>query len=312
MSQPYLSAVITCFNEEATIETFINLLIEALNGTRVDYEIILVNDGSADATFAVLERLVQRHARIKVAIDLMANAGQAAAITAGLVETCGDYVLMMDSDLQLVPGDVGRLIEACRGGADIATGYRRDRQDALRRTLPSLLANWVMRRVSKKPLRDFGCTFRLVSRPLIDAFKFGPERVLSTPLLISCAGRVVEVPVEHRARPHGKSGWTFRKLWRYQADNMVVLAEPVFQAVGLSSLGVAILLVARVMLDPLLHWSLLGTVSNGLVLNIVLAGTLMLTGLVCVVGEFVVRCHRSVLARPAYVVRRRIIRPRAG
>lgn len=312
MIQPYLSAVITCFNEETTIEPFIEQLIAALEQIGLEYEIILVNDGSADGTLVALTRLLQRYDRIKVVLDLMSNAGQAAAITAGLMEVGGDYVLMMDSDLQLMPGNVGLLVAATQSGADIATGYRLNRQDALSRTLPSMIANWVMRRVANRRLRDFGCTFRLINRQLIDAFKLGPARVLSIPLIVSCAGRIVELPVQHKVRKHGKSGWTFRKLWRYHADNVVVLAEPLFQAAGFVSLGFAVVLILRIVLDPFLHWSLLGNVTNGLILNAVLAGALILTGLVCVVGEFVVRCHRSVLARPSYIIRRRIARHAAN
>lgn len=308
MSPPYISAVITCLNEESTIERFIGSLVQSMDHAGVEYEIIVVNDGSSDRTFAAIERLLQSQPRVKAGLDLMKNAGQAAAITAGLEEADGLYVLMMDSDFQLAPDDVGRLITAAQAGADMVNGYRLNRRDPLTRKLPSLLANGVMRRMSGVRLRDFGCTFRLVNRRLIEAFKLGPEKVLSIPLLVSRAGRITEVPVSHSSRVHGKSGWTFEKLWRYNADNLVVLAEPIFQWSGLGALLLAGLLMLRVILDPLLHWSLLGSVSNGLILNAVCAAALATTGLLCIVGEFVVRCHRSVLARPAYVVRHRILR----
>jgi undecaprenyl-phosphate 4-deoxy-4-formamido-L-arabinose transferase len=308
MSPPFISAVITCLNEENTIERFIESLVGALDRTGREYEIILVNDGSTDQTFAVIRRLLQRQPRVRAGLDLMKNAGQAAAITAGLGEANGLYVLMMDSDFQLSPDDVGGLIAAAQSGADLVNGYRVHRRDSAGRKLPSWFANFVMRRLSGVRLRDFGCTFRLVDHRLIAAFKLGPEKILSIPLLVSRAGRVAEIPVSHGTRPQGKSGWTFRKLWRYNADNVVILAEPVFQLTGLSSLLIAFLLVLRVGLDPFLHWSLLGQVSNGLILNAVAATALIVTGLLCVVGEFVVRCHRSVLARPAYVIRHRILR----
>jgi hypothetical protein len=146
---------------------------------------------------------------------------------------------------------------------------------------------------------------------LIQAFHLGPERILSIPLLISRAGRVAEVPVRHNARAHGKSGWTLKKLWRYHADNMVVLAEPVFQWTGLASLAMGVTLVLRVALDSGLHFSVFRIVTNGLILNAIVSGTLILAGLQCILGEFVVRCHRSVLARPAYVIRSRLCREEA-
>jgi len=315
MSPPFLSAVITCLNEQATLVHFVDQLVRALDRQGFAYEIVLVDDGSKDQTFGVIRELVGTRPGVVVGVDLMKNAGQAAAITAGLAEARGDFVLMMDSDLQLVPDDLDLLVAAVRRGADFVNGYRADRRDPWRRKLPSLLANWVMRRASGVPLRDFGCTFRLVNRRLISAFRLGPDRVLSIPMLISGAGRIEEVPVRHQPRAHGKSGWTFRKLWRYNGDNVVILAEPVFQGVGLGSLLLSALLVLRVVLDPWLHWSVLGPVSNGLVLNAVAASALFLTGLVCVVGEFVVRCHRGVVARPAYVVRQRVVKgdpPPAG
>jgi glycosyltransferase involved in cell wall biosynthesis len=308
MSQPYLSAVITCFNEENTISLFIESLIVALDRTQLDYEIILVNDGSADQTFAAISRLFQCHASIVVALDLMKNAGQAAAITAGLAEAKGSYILTMDSDLQLIPDEIELFIAAAKAGADMVNGYRVHRQDALNRKLPSAVANWVMRRVAGTELRDFGCSFRLINHRLIQAFELGPGKILSIPLLVSRVGRIVEVPVSHRARARGKSGWKFQKLWRYHTDNMMVFAEPVFQWTGLALLGVAALIILRILLDPLLHWIFLGSVTNGLILNAIVAAALVVTGLLCIVGEFVVRCHRSVLARPAYIVRERLDR----
>jgi glycosyltransferase involved in cell wall biosynthesis len=309
MPPPHISAVITCLNEEGTIERFVEQLAGALERTGQTFEIVLVDDGSRDQTFAAIRRAFERDARISAALDLMKNSGQAAAITAGLAEARGAYVLMMDSDFQLSPDDVGKLIAAAGAGADFVNGYRVDRQDALGRKLPSWLANLVMRRVAGAALRDFGCTYRLVNRRLMDAFRLGPEKVLSIPLLVSRAGRIAEVPVSHSSRAKGRSGWTFRKLWRYNADNVVVLAEPVFQFVGIAALLGAALLTLRVVLDPWLHWSVLGAVTNGLVLNAVTAAGLFLTGLVCVVGEFVVRLHRGALGRPAYVVRERLARP---
>jgi len=308
MTKPFISAVITCLNEERTIELFVDSLIRALDRTQDRYEIVLVNDGSTDRTFDAITRLFERHSCIQAGLDLMRNSGQAAALTAGIGEASGEYVLMIDSDLQLSPEDVGLLIAAAKEGADMVNGYRYSRQDPRFRKACSIIANWVMRRVGRTRLRDLGCTFRLINRALIQAFELGPDRTLSIPLLLSRAGRVVEVPVRHKMRPEGQSGWTLRKLWSYQADNMVVLAEPLFQWVALASIVAVFLLLVRVALDPFLHWRLFGNVTSGLLLNSVAASTLLVVSLMCIVGEFVVRCHHSVLGRPAYVVRRRLSR----
>src|SRR5687767_7944693 len=124
MPQPYISAVITCLNEEGTIERFVGGLVQALNRTAVEYEIILVDDGSKDQTFAVISRLLRDNAQVSVGLELMKNAGQVAAITAGMAETKGAYVLMMDSDLQLDPNDIGLLLAEAKKGADVVNGYR--------------------------------------------------------------------------------------------------------------------------------------------------------------------------------------------
>jgi len=116
MSQPYLSAVITCLNEEKTIESFMDGLVRALDSLGVNYEVILVDDGSVDRTFPVISGLLQRHPRIQAGLELMKNSGQVAAITAGVCEARGEYVLMMDSDLQLDPADIGLLMAAARSG----------------------------------------------------------------------------------------------------------------------------------------------------------------------------------------------------
>jgi glycosyltransferase involved in cell wall biosynthesis len=135
--KPEISAVITCYFEEVSIEEFHARLSSTLKSTGRAYEIIFVNDGSTDATFDKLKTIFNIDPRVTVIMDLFRNSGQAAAITAGLERARGDIILLMDSDLQLSPEELPLLLTEYDKGADIVTGYRKNRKDSLRRIIPS-------------------------------------------------------------------------------------------------------------------------------------------------------------------------------
>ena len=200
MNEPAVSVVVPVFNEEENIPGLQAELNAALSG--LDHEIIFVDDGSTDHTF---ER-ISADERVRV-VRFEKNTGQSAAIYAGLHAARGAIAVLLDGDLQNDPTDIPRLLaEVTHGRADLVCGYRTRRKDTLVKRLTSWVANSVRSRFTKDGVRDTGCTLKAMRRECISAlmpFK-GMHRFI--PALIKGAGyRLVEIPVNHRARRFGRS-----------------------------------------------------------------------------------------------------------
>jgi dolichol-phosphate mannosyltransferase len=196
---PAVSVVVPLFNEEENVPILQAELVTALSG--LDYEIIFVDDGSTDGT-------VQRIAlepRIRV-VQFERNAGQSAAMYAGLQNARGAAAVLIDGDLQNDPADIPKLLAEIERGADLVCGYRAERKDTFVKRVTSRVANFVRSRFTKDGVRDTGCTLKAMRRECIAAllpFK-GMHRFI--PALIKGAGyRLVEVPVNHRPRKFGQS-----------------------------------------------------------------------------------------------------------
>src|SRR5881397_1371192 len=153
---PDVSIVVTIFNEAASVEELYRRTIAALDPGPRTFELIFVDDGSTDGTFAALERLHADDPRVR-AVRFRRNFGQHPAMHAGMSRARGDVVVTMDGDLQNAPEDIPRLLEAVEAGNDVASGRREARHDSWGRTLPSRLINGMLRRFTGVPISDFGC-----------------------------------------------------------------------------------------------------------------------------------------------------------
>src|ERR687886_599587 len=182
---PDLSVVVTVFDEERTVDEVYERTAAALDTLGRPYELIFVDDGSRDGTFARIERMHERDPRVR-AVRFKRNFGQHPAMHAGLVRARGDVVVTMDGDLQNSPEDIPRLVEAVESGHDVASGSRAGRRDSWGRTLPSRLINGMLRRFTGVSISDFGCAFNAYRRdaivPMLGAIgkqKFTKALVLS-------------------------------------------------------------------------------------------------------------------------------------
>jgi glycosyltransferase involved in cell wall biosynthesis len=307
---PELSALITCYYEEQSIDEFHARISKALDSLGRSYEIIFVNDGSTDGTFEKLCGIIERDRRVSAVIDLFRNAGQQAAITAAITEARGGAILIMDSDLQLAPEEIPLLAREYDKGFDVVSGARVNRKDSLLRVVPSRLANMLMRKASRSDFRDFGCTFKIYNAKLVTAFEYGPHRLFSNVDLIARAGRRCEVPVTHYPRKYGKSGWTLRKLVKYNSDNLASLSERPFQILAILCSAAALLFCLRIVLGYVFPFQIMGSISHGLLLNAVVISLLITMGVLCMIGEFAIRAFLIGRNLPLYVVRE--IRRRGG
>lgn len=196
---PAVSVVVPLFNEEENVPILQGELRAALAG--IDCEIIFVDDGSSDAT----AQRISLDPRIRV-LRFERNAGQSAAMYAGLHAARGTVAVLIDGDLQNDPADIPKLLAEIERGADLVCGYRAQRKDTVVKRITSRVANFVRSRFTKDGVRDTGCTLKAMRRECVDAllpFK-GMHRFI--PALVKGAGyRLVEVPVNHRPRKFGES-----------------------------------------------------------------------------------------------------------
>ena len=198
-SSPEVTVIVPLYNEEENVPILQSELRAALKG--LDYDIIFVDDGSADRTVERIEAVPN----VRV-IRFEKNAGQSAAIYAGLVEASGATLVLIDGDLQNDPADIPKLLDEIARGADLVCGYRAQRRDTPVKRLTSRIANAVRSRYTKDGVRDTGCTLKAMRRECVAAlvpFK-GMHRFI--PALIKGAGyRLVEIPVNHRPRRFGQT-----------------------------------------------------------------------------------------------------------
>src|SRR5207247_11064719 len=197
---PDISVVVTILNEAGSVEQLYRRTLAALDPGPRTFELIFVDDGSTDGTFAVLERLHAEDPRVR-AVRFKRNFGQHPAMHAGFSRARGDVVVTMDGDLQNQPEDIPRLVEAVEAGYDVASGRRRARKDAVGRSVPSRVINGMLRRFTRVDISDFGCAFNAYRRDAVEPVlgAIGKQKFTKA-LVLSTGASVVEVDVGHAAR----------------------------------------------------------------------------------------------------------------
>jgi glycosyltransferase involved in cell wall biosynthesis len=215
---PEISVVIPLRDEELNVAPLHAELTGVLGALGPSYEVILVDDGSADGTFARLQERQARDPRVRV-IRFTRNFGQTAAFAAGFAEARGRLIVTSDGDLQNDPADIPRLL-ALAATHDIVCGWRRDRKDAfLTRHVPAVIANWLLAIVSGIRLHDNGCSLKVFRAEVVKPLKLRPGMHRYLPALASqLGGRVAEVVVNHRPRRFGRSKYGLSRTFRVLAD----------------------------------------------------------------------------------------------
>ncbi|AKU91943.1 glycosyltransferase family 2 protein [Vulgatibacter incomptus] len=206
---PYVSVVVPVFNEEENLSRLVDELGAGLDACGRPWEVLLVDDGSTDGSFAELKRLQARDARLRV-IRFRRNFGQTAAFAAGFAHAKGTWVITIDADLQNDPADIPSLLAKAEEGWDIVSGWRANRQDALvSRKIPSRVANKLIAAVTGVRLNDYGCSLKVYHRDVVKSIRLYGELHRFVPAVANMVGaRVVEMPVNHRARVAGVSKYT--------------------------------------------------------------------------------------------------------
>jgi glycosyltransferase involved in cell wall biosynthesis len=218
-----LSIVVPIYNEEESINALYVKITEALVGSGIEYELILVDDGSSDHSYMLLKSIATEDSRLKV-IRFRRNFGQTAAMAAGFDAATGRVVVPMDGDLQNDPTDIPRLLAKIDEGYDVVSGWRKDRKDTfVNRKLPSMIANGLISKFTGVHLHDYGCTLKAYRKEVLEGINLYGEMHRFVPALASQVGaKVTELPVKHHPRLYGTSKYGISRTVRVVLDLMTV------------------------------------------------------------------------------------------
>ena len=218
--EPELSVVVPVYNEEENLQVLIRRTLDACNALNINYELVLVDDGSSDRSMSLIKEATNQYPDQVIGVILSTNFGQHAAVTAGLQESRGRYIITMDADLQNPPEEIPKLLEKLREGYDVVGTIRENRQDTFFRRLASRMVNRMVRRLCHgRTMSDYGCMLRGYSRQVVNAILQCGENGKFIPMLaMSYARRTVEITVKHSERLAGNSKYNCLKLISLQYD----------------------------------------------------------------------------------------------
>jgi len=305
-----ISIIIPVFNESESIGHLLDEVKSIMQTNELNFELIVVNDGSQDNTQKVLEEINLKIKELTV-ISLRKNYGQTAAMSAGFDNSNGNIVITLDGDLQNDPHDIPKLIEEINLGYDLVCGWRFDRKDKLlNRKIPSKIANKLIGRVTGLKLHDYGCSLKAFKKEIIDDIKLYGELHRFLPVLANIEGaRIKEIKVNHRSRKYGCSKYGIDRTFRVLMDLLTVwfmtkfLTRPMY---GFGFVGIISIFLSLSMSSYLLIIKILGDdIGNrpmlmfALILGI--AGVQLFSfGLL---SELLIRTYHESQNRPIYRIR---------
>jgi undecaprenyl-phosphate 4-deoxy-4-formamido-L-arabinose transferase len=299
---PDVSVVVTLYNEAASLEELYRRTVAALEAGPRTYELIFIDDGSTDGTFAALERLHANDPRIR-AVRFKRNFGQHPAMHAGLSRARGDIVVTMDGDLQNAPEDIPRLVEAVEAGNDVASGRRRARKDPLGRAVPSRLINGMLRRFTGVTISDFGCAFNAYRRGAVEPMlgAIGKQKFTKA-LVLSGGASVIEVDVSHAPR-EGPSRYSPLRLTRMALHVLAGFWPQPIQWIGVALGVICSLLALALGIYGVVYWIGESNFPGPLFGGVAVLFVLGIQGFIlALVGEYLARIQRDVEGRPLYTV----------
>lgn len=309
-----LSVVVPMYNEEESVTPFVTQLHEALVDYRHPWELVLVNDGSADDTERQMQNNAQqwgKHVRI---ITLQRNFGQTAAMQAGIDAARGNVIATMDGDMQNDPVDIPRMVKRLlEEDLDLVAGWRKDRQDTMMRKFPSRIANRLIGRITQVELHDYGCSLKVFRAAIIKSVRLYGEMHRFIPAWMAAntaPSRIKEEVVRHHARQYGQSKYGLGRTFRVILDLLAVYFFMRFRSRpghffgriglifgGLGAAGLAYLAFVKIILDEDIGTRPLLLVS---VLLVVMSVQFLTTG---VLSEMMTRTYFESSQTRSYVIR---------
>lgn len=307
----FISVIIPLYNEEENIQILHERLSDVLISLKEEYEIIYVDDGSIDKTPEYLEQ-IQSSDRHVVVISLRRNFGQTAAFAAGFDFARGDIVITMDGDLQNDPKDIPKLLELIKDH-DLVSGWRKDRKDPfISRRLPSMIANWLISKVTGVKLHDYGCSLKAYRKEIVKNLKLYGEMHRFIPAVASWYGiRVAEVETTHHPRLRGKSKYGISRTIKVILDLITVKFLQSFSTKPMQFFGPVGVLLGFIGTGISLYLSLEKIIKGTSIGNrplLLLGALLIIVGVQFVglglLGEMIVRVYHESQKKPIYVVKK--------
>lgn len=305
-----ISLIIPVYNEAESLPKLF-AEIKAVSGSLPEMEAIFVDDGSTDGSLAVLKEQAANDSRFKV-ISFAVNAGQTAAIQAGIDFSAGDTLVFLDSDLQNDPADIPALLSRLDEGYDVVSGWRKDRKDnPIKRNFPSRVANGIISRVSGVFLHDYGCTLKAYKKEVLKNVRFYGEMHRFIPIYASWQGaRVTEMPVRHHAREFGQSKYGLERVFKVILDILVVkflssyLTKPIYVFGGSGLVAFLLSFIALLWALGLKFFGSTSLISTPLPL---FSGMCFLLGCMCILmgllAEVVSRTYFESQSQRTYLIR---------
>lgn len=301
-ASPFLSVVAPCYNEQHGVQQFVERVLAVCESVGKEFEIILVDDGSTDQTWVMIQNLCGGHPGVS-GIRLSRNFGQESAIAAALSATRGELILILDADLQDPPELLPRMLDMLRDDVDVVYGQRRSRAgESWCKRLTAYVFYRLMRRLTKCPIPPDTGVFRLMRRRVVEAVLQMPESTRYTRGIMAWVGfRQIPFAFDREARQAGVSHWPWGHMLRLAADAICGFSLKPLRFAGFASL-VALLVAIFLFARFLQVWMLGETLWNLLFLSVVtILASLQMFGLF-VIGEYIGRQSVEVRQRPLYIV----------
>jgi len=305
-----ISVVVPVYNEEENVREFIRRTMKVLDGLSNSSELILIDDGSKDASGGIISEAAGNYSGRIIGVFFNRNYGQHTAVIAGFARSRGDIIVTLDADLQNPPEEIPKLIEKAGEGYDVVGTVRVGRQDTAFRKVFSWVINRVTAKATGVMMHDYGCMLRAYSRSVINAILQCPERSTFIPVLANTfADRTIEINVEHAERPAGDSKYGVLKLINLQFDlltSMTTFPLRLLSFIGavISCVGIGfglLLLILRIFAGP--EWAVQGVFTLFAILFIFIGAQFVAMGLI---GEYIGRIYNEARARPRYFVRSQV------
>lgn len=303
-ADPLISVIVPVYNEQESIDAFLDAITPVLDTARVRREILFVNDGSSDGTLPILLDRAASRTDVK-AVNLSRNFGKEAAMTAGLDLAAGDAVVLIDVDLQDPPDLLARFIAAWREGYDVVYGLRESREaDGKLKAMTAQMFYRAFNAIAASRIPQNVGDFRLIDRRVVAALKLLPERGRFMKGLFAWVGfSSIGIPYARPARLLGQTKWNYWRLWNFALDGIVSFSTAplrIWTYCGLAIAGLALLYGAFILADALFFGiSVPGYASLIIVLLFSTAANLVSLGMI---GEYVSRLFVETKQRPIYLV----------
>ena len=219
-----LTLVIPVYNEQDNLPLLFDAIYNTMTALNQSWEAILVDDGSHDNSLSVLNEYAKKDSQHIRVISFRRNFGQTAAIAAGLDYAKGEIIVLLDADMQNDPADIPMMLTKLDEGYDLVSGWRKSRKDnALTRNFPSMIANWIISRVTGVHLHDYGCTLKAYRRDVLEGFRlYGEMHRFITVYADSVGAKITEMPVHHHPRKHGKTKYGLERTAKVILDLFTV------------------------------------------------------------------------------------------